>query len=158
MIGETWFRGVCEPERGGPLKAFAGIRGRVAGAFWSWGGLALCVLVLVAGVRIGTAGGQTPPAHAHVTALSGSVFKADGTLADGGRVTIETADGRVPQASAVDAAGHFIFTRLKAGTYNVRAYYQGQWSEWQRNVIVRHQKVTDITLRVVPAAAEKSKK
>jgi hypothetical protein len=50
----------------------------------------------------------------------------------------------------VDAAGHFIFTRLRSGTYNVRAYYKGEWSEWQRNVIVRHGKVTEITLRVAP--------
>jgi hypothetical protein len=87
--------------------------------------------------------------------LVGTVSKADGTLADGGRVTIETADGRVPEATAVDASGHFHFTRLKAGTYNVRAYYRGEWSEWQRNVIVRYGKVTEIALRVAPVAVEK---
>jgi Carboxypeptidase regulatory-like domain len=115
----------------------------------------LCVFALLTSAA--AAGGQTA-AHPRLTTLSGTVFKDDGTLADGGRVTIETADGRVPQATAVDAAGHFIFTRLKSGTYNVRAYYKGQWSEWQRNVIVRHLKVTEITLRVVPGTAEKPKK
>ena len=30
--------------------------------------------------------------------------------------------------------------------------------EWQRNVIVRHGKVTEITLRVAPGAVEKPKK
>jgi 3-mercaptopyruvate sulfurtransferase SseA len=109
-------------------------------------------------ITVGSAGAQTLPAQAHLTTLSGTVFRADGTLADGGRVTIETSDGRVPRATAVDRSGHFIFTRLQAGIYNVRAYYNGQWSEWQRNVIVRHGKVTDITLRVAPVAVEKPRK
>jgi hypothetical protein len=117
----------------------------------------VCLLLALL-ITVVTAGAQTLPAQAHLTTLSGTVFKDDGTLADGGRVTIETADGRLPLASAVDASGHFIFTRLKSGTYNVRAYYKGEWSEWQRNVIVRHNKVTEITLRVAPGAAEKPKK
>lgn len=119
-----------------------------------WAGCLLLALL----ITVGTAEAQNLPAQAHLTTLSGAVFSDDGTLADGGRVTIETSDGRVPRAAAVDAAGHFIFTRLQSGTYNVRAYYKGGWSEWQRNVIVRHGKVTEITLRVAPGAVEKPKK
>jgi hypothetical protein len=114
-------------------------------------------LLLALLIAAATAGAQTLPPQAHLTTLSGTVFKDDGTLADGGRVTIETADGTAPRATAVDASGHFMFTRMRSGTYNVRAYYKGEWSEWQRNVIVRHNRVTEITLHVA-RAVEKPKK
>jgi len=120
-------------------------------------GWAVCLLLALL-FTVGTARAQNLPAQAHLTTLSGAVLKDDGTLADGGRVTMETSDGRVPRAAAVDAAGHFRFTRLQSGTYNVRAYYKGEWSEWQRNVIVRHGKVTEITLRVAPGTVEKPQK
>jgi Carboxypeptidase regulatory-like domain len=137
------------------VKRFAHVRTGGAGVCWSTGVMAVCVWAVLAG--LGAAGAQLPP-QPHLTTLSGTVFKADDTLADGGRVTIETADGRVPQATAVDSSGHFMFTRLRSGTYNVRAYYKGQWSEWQRNVIVRHNRVTEITLHVAPVPVEKPKK
>jgi hypothetical protein len=138
------------------LKRFAHLYTAGAGVGWTGAGAAACMIALL--FAVAAAGAQTLPAQAHLTTLSGTVFKADETLADGGRVTIETADGRAPRAAAVDRSGRFIFTRLQAGTYNVRAYYNGQWSEWQRNVIVRHGKVTDITLHVAPVAVEKPKK
>jgi Carboxypeptidase regulatory-like domain len=140
------------------LRRFTDVHEAVAGSGrrvrsgWAVG------LLLVLLITVGTAEAQNLPAQAHLTTLSGTVFKDDGTLADSGRVTIETSDGRVPRAAAVDASGHFIFTRLQSGTYNARAYYKGEWSEWQRNVIVRHGKVTEITLRVAPGAVEKPKK
>jgi hypothetical protein len=144
-------------EGGESLSRFADVHQRVRPISRVRTGRGMC-LVFALLVAVGTAGAQNLPAQAHLTTLSGAVFKDDGTLADGGRVTIETSDGRVPRATAVDAAGHFVFTRLPSGTYNVRAYYQGEWSEWQRNVIVRHGKVTEITLRVAPGAVEKPKK
>ncbi len=139
------------------MGRFMDIYGAVAGTPSERSGLAVRLILALLIAAVG-AGAQTLPAQAHLTTLSGAVFKDDGTLADGGRVTIETADGTAPRATAVDASGHFIFTRLKSGTYNVRAYYKGEWSEWQRNVIVRHDKVTEITLRVAPGAVEKPKR
>ena len=139
------------------MSRFADVHQGVAGISRDRSGGVVCLLLALL-ITVSTAGAQNLPAQAHLTTLSGTVFKNDGTLADGGRVTIETSDGRVPRATAVDAAGHFVFTRLQSGTYNVRAYYQGEWSRWERNVIVRHGQVTEITLRVAPGAVEKPKK
>jgi Carboxypeptidase regulatory-like domain len=139
------------------LSRFADVHHCFAGIRREWSGWGACLLLVLL-IMAGAAGAQNLPAPAHLTTLSGTVFKDDGTLADGGRVTIETSDGRVPRATAVDAAGHFVFTRLQSGTYNVRAYYKSEWSEWQRNVIVHHGRVTEISLRVAPGAAEKTKK
>ncbi len=144
-------------EEGESLSRFTDIYEAGAASRCGRSGLAVWLLLALL-IVVRTAGAQNLPPQAHLTTLAGTVFKDDGSLADGGRVTIETADGRVPRATAVDASGHFIFTRLRSGPYNVRAYYKGEWSEWQRNVIVRHDKVTEITLRVAPGAAEKPKK
>jgi protocatechuate 3,4-dioxygenase beta subunit len=61
---------------------------------------------------------------------------------------VETADGRHPHATSTDAQGQFSFPDILPGTYEVRAYWDGAWSEWQHNLIVRAGKTTEITLRV----------
>ncbi len=65
-------------------------------------------------------------------------------------VTIQTSDGLSPHATHTDANGHFEFTRFDAGQYDLRAYSDGQFSEWDKRVVIRPKKTTEITLRMPP--------
>lgn len=87
--------------------------------------------------------------------LSGTVVGPRGAALAGARVTVQQADGRHPHAKATDARGQFIFPRLSVGPYDVRAYHNGVWSEWQHHVIVRTGRQTKIELRLPAAQTHK---
>ena len=80
--------------------------------------------------------------------LTGTLFGPDGAALAGARVTVQQADGRHPHAKLTDAHGRFVFQRLSVGPYDVRAFSNGVWSEWQHHVIVRTGKQTKIELRL----------
>lgn len=44
--------------------------------------------------------------------------------------------------------GRFTFARISVGSYDLRAYFQGVWSDWLRNAIVRADRETTLTLRI----------
>lgn len=87
--------------------------------------------------------------------LSGTVVGSDGATLAGARVTVQQADGRHPHAKLTNAAGRFLFSHLSVGPYDVRAYHNGVWSEWQHHVIVRTGKQTRIELRLPAAQTQK---
>lgn len=82
--------------------------------------------------------------------LEGTVVDAHGNKIVDASVTIQTSDGLSPHATHTDANGHFQFARFDAGQYDVRAYADGQFSDWDKRVVIRPKKTTEITLRMPP--------
>jgi Carboxypeptidase regulatory-like domain len=82
--------------------------------------------------------------------LQGTVVDAHGKYVVDASVTIQTSDGLSPHATHTDANGHFEFARFDAGQYDVRAYSDGQFSDWDKRVVIRPKKTTEITLRIPP--------
>ncbi|MFZ1972263.1 MAG: carboxypeptidase-like regulatory domain-containing protein [Candidatus Acidiferrales bacterium] len=82
--------------------------------------------------------------------LQGTVVDAHGKHVVDASVTIQTSDGLSPHATHTDVNGHFEFARFDAGQYDVRAYSNGQFSDWDKRVLIRPKKTTDITLRMPP--------
>lgn len=101
----------------------------------------LAVLVSAQKVPIGT--------------LAGTVLDAGGKPVADASVTIQTSDGLHPHATHTDASGHFQFARWMTGQYDVRAYANGAFSEWDKRVMIRSNKTTQITLRLPKPSAEK---
>jgi len=84
--------------------------------------------------------------------LAGTVLDSKGSPVAGASVTIQTSDGRLPHATTTNAQGRFYFPQLIHGLYDVRAYYNGLWSDWKRNTAVKTGKQTSVTLRLAPPA------
>jgi len=80
--------------------------------------------------------------------LSGTVLGPDGKPAVKARVLAQTSDGRYPRTAQTDAQGHFVLT-CPAGMIDVRAQFQGNWSEWMRNVRVRTGQTVSISLQII---------
>ena len=89
--------------------------------------------------------------------LEGTVVDAQGKAVPDASVTIQTSDGLRPHATHTDASGHFAFARFDAGQYDVRAYSGGQFSDWDKRVVIRPKKTTEITLRMPPQSDIKVK-
>ncbi|MGB9405125.1 MAG: carboxypeptidase-like regulatory domain-containing protein [Candidatus Acidiferrales bacterium] len=81
--------------------------------------------------------------------LEGTVFGPKGGPVEGARVTIQEAgEGDHPHATLTNSDGRFFFPRLLPGDYDLRAYYKGEWSAWERGIVVRVRKGTNVTLKV----------
>jgi protocatechuate 3,4-dioxygenase beta subunit len=109
------------------------------------------LLILAAMIFAVTARSQSVP----IGTLEGTVLDAHGKPVADASVTIQTSDGLHPHATHTDANGHFEFTRWKAGEYDVRAYGNGLFSEWNKHIMIRSKKATKITLRLPRTADEK---
>jgi hypothetical protein len=81
--------------------------------------------------------------------MEGVVVTIQGRPVHGATVTIQTSDGQHPHAMHTDAAGHFAFTHFAAGQYDLRAYSEGSYSEWQKRVVLHVGRPTRITLRII---------
>jgi protocatechuate 3,4-dioxygenase beta subunit len=91
---------------------------------------------------------ETQSADLSLGTLAGVVISGKGAPVADATVTIQTAEGSHPHATRSDAQGHFAFTRFTPGQYDVRAYSNGLWSEWQRRVNIKRGKRTEVTLRL----------
>ncbi|PYU14490.1 MAG: hypothetical protein DMG29_09515 [Acidobacteria bacterium] len=101
---------------------------------------------LAASLWSGTVGAAPPPRLSG--SLTGIVLSAGGKGVAGARVILQVADGSHPHTTQSDAKGHFRFPALRQGNYDLRAQAQGQWSEWEHNVLVRSGRETRVTLRL----------
>jgi hypothetical protein len=90
-----------------------------------------------------------------VGTLEGTVLDANGQPVADASVTIQTSDGLHPHATHTDANGHFEFARWQAGQYDLRAYANGQFSEWDKRVMIHAKKTTKVTLRLPKDSDEK---
>jgi len=104
--------------------------------------------LLLTSLAGGTAATPAPKTHTHLGRLAGRVLGPNDAPVAGARVTVQTSDGRHPHATSTDAHGRFSFPDILAGPYDARAYWEGNWSEWQHNVIVRAGKTAEITLKI----------
>ena len=89
--------------------------------------------------------------------IEGTVVDSHGRPVRDASVTIQTSDGLRPHATHTDSAGHYEFTRFDAGQYDLRAYSNGEFSDWSKHVLLRPKKTTEITLRLPPDSDEKVK-
>jgi len=88
--------------------------------------------------------------------LAGTVVNASGKPVADVRVTIQGADGTMPQSTTTNSQGRFFFPELKNGYYDVRAYHNGAWTQWKHNIEVKTGKQTEVKLQL-PSPAKKSK-
>lgn len=86
--------------------------------------------------------------------MAGTVVDAHGKPVAGATVTMQTSDGAKPYATHTDASGHFEFVRYRPGQYDLRAYWKGMFSDWTKRISIRAKKITEVTLRMPPAADE----
>jgi len=99
--------------------------------------------------------GAGPTNRARTGTLAGTVLDARGEPAGQATITLQTSDGQHPRSATADAQGRFSFSQLAPGSYDLRAYHDGAWSEWKHNLSVRTGKKADVLLRLV--APRKSK-
>jgi hypothetical protein len=86
-----------------------------------------------------------------VGTLEGIVVDAHNKPVANASVTIQTSDGHQPHATRTDSEGHFQFARWETGQYDLRAYSNGVFSEWEKRIMIRAKKPTQITLRLPDA-------
>lgn len=101
------------------------------------------------------------PIHARKTVvtatLSGVVNKPDGTPQANARVYLQPSDGRPPRITQTDATGHFQFSNVRVGIYDVRAQASGFVSELVRNITVQAKEQVTVDLQLKPPAPAKPK-
>lgn len=86
--------------------------------------------------------------------MAGTVLDGHGKPVANATVTMQTSDGARPYATHTDASGHFEFVRYETGQYDLRAYSNGNFSEWVKRISIHAGKTTRITLRLPPDADE----
>ena len=108
--------------------------------------------VVFAGLAIAVAAqnGPTP-----IGTLEGTVLDAHGKPVPDATVTIQTSDGLHPHATHTDSSGHFQFARWATGQYDLRAYSNGLFTEWEKRVMIRSKKTTKVMLRLPKESDEK---
>jgi len=81
--------------------------------------------------------------------IAGTVLGADGKPVPGASVTCETSSGMKPRAVHTDAKGRFFITGLKQDSYDVRASFNGAYSDWERNIPLRKEQTKEMNLQLL---------
>ena len=94
--------------------------------------------------------------------FEGVVLGPDDKPVSHASITYQSSGGNKPHALRADASGHFRVTGLPSDNYDIRATSKGIFSEWEKNVMVRKGKSTNITLHLIyakkmPKSASKTK-
>lgn len=110
--------------------------------------LAILALAVVAPIHAQT----TPKVQITTGTLSGYVLAADGSRLANARVYLQPSDGKAAHTMLTNAAGHFSFTKIHPGLYDLRAHANDTWSEQHRNIVVRANQEMNVDLKIVPAA------
>ncbi len=84
---------------------------------------------------------------ASANGVSGVVLGPDGKTVAGARVFLQPSDARAPRTTKTGADGRFRFS-VRSGLYDLRAQAQGQWSDWERNIVVHAGQARPVTLRL----------
>jgi len=66
-------------------------------------------------------------------------------------ITYQSSGGSAPHVVRTDAHGRFTIAKLVADNYDLRASANGIFSEWEKNVTIRHAETRTITLRLIYA-------
>lgn len=116
-------------------------------ALMFFGILALTIAVaLVSARRV-----QAEPQRRGTSTLKGVVLGPDDKPVPRAAVSYQSSSGSAPHAVHTDAHGRFTITKLQADNYDVRASGRGVFSEWEKNVTLRHGQTREITLRLIYA-------
>lgn len=78
--------------------------------------------------------------------ITGTVLGADGKPVASAGVSCETSSGMKPRAVHTDAKGRFFITGLKQESYDLRASWNGAYSDWERNIPMRKGQTKNVTL------------
>jgi hypothetical protein len=89
--------------------------------------------------------------------ISGVVQTADGNPQPRARVYLQPSDGRAPHTALTDAEGHYQFTKLRPGLYDLKAQANGKWTELQRNVNVHANEDVTVNLKFQPPGTPPAK-
>jgi hypothetical protein len=111
----------------------------------------LAFLILI-GLSLLTAKGANPqnlPALKTGATLTGVVLGIDGRPVAKASVSCQTAGGLAPHAVYTDAKGRFTVKGLKQDSYDLRAYFNGTYSDWIRNLPLRSGQTKAVTLRLL---------
>jgi len=81
--------------------------------------------------------------------LTGTVFGPDGKPAPGAMVTCQSSAGMHPQVVHADQKGRFRISGLKQDSYDLRASWNGTYSDWKRNVPLRKGQTKDLALHLL---------
>lgn len=103
------------------------------------------------------ANSQNLPARKTGATLTGVVVSPDGRPVAKASVSCQSAGGVAPHAVFTDAKGHFAVIGLKQDSYDLRAYFNGTYSEWIRNVPLRRGQTKTVTLHLQNHASAPSK-
>jgi uncharacterized GH25 family protein len=95
-----------------------------------------------------------PRAHVYNGTLAGVVVNESGAPVAGARVTVQQADGHHPHAKLTNTSGKFTFANLLGGMYDIRAYKNGVWSSWERNVVLKAGKTIEVRLQIPDVAVK----
>ncbi|GAC1700911.1 MAG: hypothetical protein NVS9B4_03230 [Candidatus Acidiferrum sp.] len=95
--------------------------------------------------------------------LSGLVLGPNDKPVPHASVSYQSSSGSSPHAVHTDAHGRFAIRKLPGDNYDVRASYNGVFSEWEKNVMLRPGGSQSITLhliyaRTMPTAVAQRKK
>src|SRR4029077_12814546 len=112
------------------------------------------VWMVVAAMMILPAAVAAPRAHVYNGTLAGVVVNESGAPVAGARVTVQQADGHHPHAKLTNASGKFTFANILGGMYDVRAYKNGVWSSWERNVVLKAGKTIEVRLEIPDVAVK----
>jgi hypothetical protein len=104
--------------------------------------------LVIASLAFAAAAQQRVP----IGTLEGTVLDGHGQPVADASVTIQTSDGLHPHATRTDASGHFQFARWMTGQYDLRAYSNGMFSEWDKRIMIRSNKTTKVTLHLPKAS------
>jgi len=64
-------------------------------------------------------------------------------------ITYQSSSGSAPHVVRTDAHGRFTVSKLPADNYDLRASANGIFSEWEKNVSIRHGETRSVTLRLI---------
>jgi hypothetical protein len=101
--------------------------------------------VLAAGMVFALPCGAQTPRKTGAT-ITGMVLGSDGKPVANAGVTCETSSGMKPRAVHTDAKGRFFITGLKQDSYDLRAAWNGAYSDWEKNIPMRKDQTKNVTL------------
>jgi len=116
-------------------------------------GIGVAAIAVAIALLAMAAAAQNP--RVPVGVLEGTVLDASGRPVADASVTIQTSEGLHPHATHTDANGHFEFARWETGQYDLRAYSNGLFSDWEKRVMIHSKKTTKVTLRLPRGSDEK---
>jgi hypothetical protein len=81
--------------------------------------------------------------------FTGTVLDATGRPVRGASVTCQTSSGLKPRAVHTDSKGRFFITGLKRENYDLRAYANGSYSDWEKNIPMGPAQTKEVTLQLL---------